>query len=123
MTSCLEDLNQREMVMENLESFQIRYLTGESFLSLHQSEKGALEIENEVRKAPHLYVAQPIEDTARTLCSVKGKLVERLQDHIVYGMGDGTGFNVFPGALTRLSSSAKGRTVSEHGGGGTDARA
>jgi uncharacterized circularly permuted ATP-grasp superfamily protein/uncharacterized alpha-E superfamily protein len=119
-TYWLGDLDQREMVLENLDSFQIRYLTGERFLSLHQSEKGALEIENEVRKAPHLYVAQPIDDTARTLCSVKGKLVERLQDHIVYGMRDGTGFNVFPGALTRLSSSAKGRTESEHGGGGKD---
>jgi uncharacterized circularly permuted ATP-grasp superfamily protein len=57
-TYWLGDLDQREMVLENLDSFQIRYLTGERFLSLHQSEKGALEIENEVRKAPHLYVAQ-----------------------------------------------------------------
>jgi uncharacterized alpha-E superfamily protein len=119
-TYWLGDLDQREMVMENLDSFQIRSLTGERFLALHQAEKGAQEIENEVRKAPHLYVAQPLDDTARTLCSVKGKQVERLQDHIIYGMRAGNAFNVFPGALTRLSSSIQGRTESEHGGGGKD---
>ncbi|MBV8274547.1 MAG: circularly permuted type 2 ATP-grasp protein, partial [Verrucomicrobia bacterium] len=66
-TYWLGDLDQREMVLENLDSFQIRVLTGERFLSLHQSEKGAQEIESEVRKAPHLYVAQPVDDNARTL--------------------------------------------------------
>ena len=119
-TYWLGDLDQREMVLENLDSFQIRPLTGERFLSLATVEKGLQEIENEVRKAPHLYVAQPLADTARTLCFVKGKQVERLQDHIVYGMRDGKAFNVFPGALTRLSSSMGGRTESEHGGGGKD---
>ena len=119
-TYWLGDLDQREMVMENLDSFQIRALTGERFLALDEVEKGAAEIEAEVRKAPHLYVAQPLNDAARTLCFVKGKQVERLQDHIVYGMHDGEAFNLFPGALTRLSSSKNGRTESEHGGGGKD---
>jgi uncharacterized circularly permuted ATP-grasp superfamily protein/uncharacterized alpha-E superfamily protein len=119
-TYWLGDLDQREMVMENLDSFQIRPLTGERFLALDQAAKGAQEIENEVRKAPHRYVAQPLDDTARTLCSVKGKQVERLQDHIIYGARTSNAFDVFPGALTRLSSSIQGRTESEHGGGGKD---
>ena len=75
-----------------------------------------------VRQAtPTLYLLSLFKwFTTGNLLLVKGKQVERLQDHIIYGMRAGHAFNVFPGALTRLSSSIQGRTESEHGGGGKD---
>jgi len=51
---------------------------------------------------------------------VKHRQVERLQDHIVYGMRNGDKLELFPGALTRLSAKPEGRTESEFGGGGKD---
>jgi uncharacterized alpha-E superfamily protein len=95
-------------------------LTGESFLKFTGEEKSWNEIRSEVRRAPHLYVAQPVEDCAETLCFSQGKKTTRLQDHIVYGIRDGSRFQVFPGALTRISATEQGRTESQHGGGGKD---
>jgi uncharacterized alpha-E superfamily protein len=119
-TYWLGDLDQREMVLEHLDRFQIRTLTGERYITSDRSHEFEKEVEEEVMAAPHLFVAQPIEDTARTLCFERGKRVERVQDHLVYGIRRGTQFEVFPGALTRLSSVPDGRTESEHGGGGKD---
>ena len=61
-----------------------------------------------------------MEDCAETLCFSQGKKTTRLQDHIVYGIRDGDRFDVFPGALTRISATENGRTESQHGGGGKD---
>jgi uncharacterized alpha-E superfamily protein len=108
------------MVFEQPTRFQVRTLTGESFLKFSGEDKSWNEIRSEVRRAPHLYVAQPIEDCAETLCFSQGKKTTRLQDHIVYGIRDGSRFEVFPGALTRVSATADGRTESQHGGGGKD---
>ncbi|MEA3206249.1 MAG: hypothetical protein QOG92_1944 [Verrucomicrobiota bacterium] len=119
-TYWLGDLDQREMVFEQPTRFQVRTLTGESFLKFSGEDKSWNEIRSEVRRAPHLYVAQPIEDCAETLCFSQGKKTTRLQDHIVYGIRNGSRFEVFPGALTRVSATADGRTESQHGGGGKD---
>jgi uncharacterized circularly permuted ATP-grasp superfamily protein/uncharacterized alpha-E superfamily protein len=119
-TYWLGDLDQREMVFEQPARFQLRTLTGESFLKFTGDEKSWNEIRTEVRRAPHLFVAQPVEDCAETLCFTQGKKTTRLQDHIVYGIRDGSRFAVFPGALTRVSASEQGRTESQHGGGGKD---
>ena len=119
-TYWLGDLDQREMVFEQPDRFQLRTLTGESFLKFTGGEKSWNEIRTEVRRAPHLFVAQPVEDCAETLCFSQGKKTTRLQDHIVYGIRDGNRFEVFPGALTRVSATELGRTESQHGGGGKD---
>jgi uncharacterized circularly permuted ATP-grasp superfamily protein/uncharacterized alpha-E superfamily protein len=119
-TYWLGDLDQRELVLENAEAFQIRALTGERFLTVHDLDSGSDELRNLVRKTPNLFVAQPREDAAKTISLVKNRQVERLQDHIVYGMRNGDKLDLFPGALTRLSAQPEGRTESEFGGGGKD---
>src|SRR5260221_2722090 len=117
-TYWLGDLDQRELVLEQPESFQIRTLTGERFFTIYDLESGLDELRNIVRKTPHLFVAQPREDVAKTISLVKNRHVERLQYHIVYGMRNGDKMELFPGALTRLSAKPEGRTESEFGGGG-----
>jgi uncharacterized circularly permuted ATP-grasp superfamily protein/uncharacterized alpha-E superfamily protein len=119
-TYWLGDLDQCELVLANAETFQIRTLTGERFFTIHDLESGANELRALVRKTPHLFVAQPRDDTARTVSLVKNRQVERRQDHIVYGIRNGDRIELFPGALTRLSAKAGGRTESEFGGGGKD---
>ena len=119
-TYWLGDLDQREMVFEQPELFQLRTLTGERFLQFNGDEKSRGEIRAEVRRAPHLFVAQPMDDCAETLCFSQGKKITRLQDHIVYGIRNGDQLDVFPGALTRISATETGRTESQHGGGGKD---
>ena len=119
-TYWLGDLDQREMVLEHLDEFQIRWLTGERFLTAGNDDSSSAELRSEIRRSPHLFVAQPLKDTVGTLCIADGRKTERLQDFIVYGMRANDSFEVFPGALTRVSSLANGRTESEHGGGGKD---
>jgi uncharacterized alpha-E superfamily protein len=113
-------MDQCELVLEHAEAFQIRTLTGERFFSIHDLESGSEELRGLIRKTPHLFVAQPREDAAKTLSLVKNREVERLQDHIVYGMRNNDRLNLFPGALTRVSAKPEGRTESEFGGGGKD---
>jgi uncharacterized circularly permuted ATP-grasp superfamily protein/uncharacterized alpha-E superfamily protein len=117
-TYWLGDLDQLEMVLERPERFQIRSLTGERYRI--PEERTLLEIREEIRRGPNLFVAQPIEDTVKTICICEGKQTERLQDHIVFGAGSGEEFEVLPGALTRISSAKTERTESEFGGGGKD---
>src|ERR1700737_4217981 len=119
-TYWLGDLDQRELVFEQPERFQLRMLTGERFLKFTGNKKAWNEIRTEVRRAPHRFVAQPIEDCVETLCFNRGKRTKRLQDQIVYGIWNGNRLDVFPGALTRISATENGRTESEHGGGGKD---
>jgi uncharacterized circularly permuted ATP-grasp superfamily protein/uncharacterized alpha-E superfamily protein len=119
-TYWLGDLDQQEMVFEQPERFQLRMLTGERFLRFTGDERSWNEIRVEVRRAPHRFVAQPVEDCVETLCFSRGKRTKRLQDHIVYGIWNGNRLEVFPGALTRISATESGRTESEHGGGAKD---
>ncbi|HKM57537.1 MAG TPA: circularly permuted type 2 ATP-grasp protein [Chthoniobacterales bacterium] len=119
-TYWLGDLDQREIVFTEPDRFQLRALTGESFFTFTGEEKQWSEIRREVLRAPHMFVAQPIEDCAETLCFSQGKKITRRQDHIIYGMRNGTRLDVFPGALTRVSATENGRTESQHGGGGKD---
>jgi uncharacterized circularly permuted ATP-grasp superfamily protein/uncharacterized alpha-E superfamily protein len=115
-TYWLGDLDQREMVLDNLDRFQVRALVGEKAMTPVAHETTLLEI----RRAPHLYVAQPVMDTVETLCFANGRRVCRSQDHLVYGIHTTSGFHVFDGALTRVAATEHGRTESEHGGGGKD---
>ncbi|MBV9490378.1 MAG: circularly permuted type 2 ATP-grasp protein, partial [Verrucomicrobia bacterium] len=115
-TYWLGDLDQQEMVRDNLDRFRIRALVGEKILPAGEPETVLLEL----RRRPHLYVAQPRMDTVETICLANGRRVRRDQDFLVYGFQTATGFEVFDGALTRVSATEHGRTESEHGGGGKD---
>jgi uncharacterized circularly permuted ATP-grasp superfamily protein/uncharacterized alpha-E superfamily protein len=118
-TYWLGDLDQREMVLEKLDQFQFRMLTGERAL-MAVDDQSASEIRLEARRSPFLWVAQPRADAVHTVSYVRGHRTLRRQDHIIYGMRGPESFNVFPGALTRVSADLAGRTESEHGGGGKD---
>ncbi len=118
-TYWIGDLDQREMVLERLDQFQLRALTGERAL-VADNEHAETEIRAETRRSPHLWVAQPREDAAQTVGYLRGRRTMRRQDHIVYGIRGPESFAVFPGALTRVSADASGQTESEHGGGGKD---
>src|SRR5215831_9024360 len=85
-TYWLGDLEQREMVLEHLDEFQIRLLTGERFLTARNDYSSSAELRSEIRRSPHRFVAQPLKDTVGTLCIAAGRRTERLQDFIVYGM-------------------------------------
>ncbi len=118
-TYWMGDLDQREMVLEKLDQFQLRALTGERIL-IAENENAATEIRAETRRSPHLWAAQLREDAAQTVGYLRGRRTTRRQDHIVYGMRGPESFTVFSGALTRVSADASGRIESEHGGGGKD---
>jgi uncharacterized alpha-E superfamily protein len=51
-------------------------------------------------------VAQPRSEGAPTICFDDGQRVEHPQDHILFAVRNGTNFDVFPGALTRVFSRA-----------------
>ncbi len=54
-------------------------------------------LRTEIRKAPHLFVAQPIAQGARTLCFEEGRPVERRQDHLVFALRKRRRHRGFPG--------------------------
>ncbi len=71
---------------------------------------------------PQNFVAQPRVAGARTVSlDRRGGLDERHQDHILFALRDAAGgYDIFPGALTRVSSEENGFTASELGGGSKD---
>ncbi len=119
----LGDIDQRDHVLDRLDGFDIRPLYGESLL-YHSGSSG-----DEIKKVrqilfrePHLYVAQPRDSGATTVClDRKGALDDRRQDHIVFLLRrSDREHDVFPGALTRVSAAESCFTASELGGGSKD---
>jgi uncharacterized circularly permuted ATP-grasp superfamily protein/uncharacterized alpha-E superfamily protein len=97
-TYWLGDLDQREMVLERPDRFRLYSVTGED--SIDQSSLN--DVLAAIRKAPHLFVAQSVDEGAEVSRFSDGKLIPALQDHIVFGVRDGKRIDAFPGALTRL---------------------
>ncbi len=103
-TFWLGDIDQLEMVIANLDEYQIRPIAGyEIYDTTEKNLRGddAL-IRQEIRRNPGQYIAQPVRDDAQTVCFEKGKKTERIEDHIVFALRSGSGIDVFPGALTRV---------------------
>jgi len=106
-THWMGDLDAREMVLGDLANFRVLPLLGERLLGSRRgtvptpSEEAALR--QEVRRAPHCFVAQPINQGAETVCFERGRPVTRRLDHIVYALRRDDDFEVFPGALTRIA--------------------
>jgi uncharacterized circularly permuted ATP-grasp superfamily protein/uncharacterized alpha-E superfamily protein len=111
-TYWLGDIDQREMVLENLEAYRIRPISRENTsgswerMAVRDDEEA---LRQEIRKNPGHYVAQPHSEGAATVCFDDGRRVEHPQDHILFAVRGGEQFDVFPGALTRVFSRADPR--------------
>jgi len=110
-TLWLGDLDQRELVLENLDDWRVlpigRDNRSASWGDANRSDASMLL--QEIRKAPARFVAQRREEGTRTLCFKDGRKVDHPQDHIVYAIRSGSEFDIFPGALTRVHSSREAR--------------
>ncbi len=124
-TYWMGDIDQRELVMGDLQNFTIRPLSGERILlggdgRLPSNEK--LEAAKlEILENPSQFVAQPQNCDAETISFQDGERCKRRQDHILFAQRKADGsYEVFPGALTRVSTSESEFTSSELGGGSKD---
>jgi uncharacterized circularly permuted ATP-grasp superfamily protein/uncharacterized alpha-E superfamily protein len=119
----LGDLDQRDHVLDRLDEFDIRPLYGEPFAYPAGSRKEDLDkLRDRLADEPQNFVAQPRDAGAVTVClDRKGALDDRRQDHIVFALRcPGGDYEVFPGALTRVSPEDGAFTASELGGGSKD---
>ncbi len=118
------DPDQREIVLSNLSEYRIlprigdRILGNTRGLAPNGTEEAALR--QEIRRAPGLYVAQPLAQGAKTLCFDGGTMVERRQDQLLYALHRGNETEVFPGALTRIAPEGSLFTAAGLGGGSKD---
>jgi len=122
-TRWLGDLDQRDHVLGTIEDYEIRPLYGEPFTHHADSSKAeTAKLQRLLRDEPQKYVAQPRDTGAVTVClDRRGGLDDRRQDHIVFALRCAGGdYEVFPGALTRVSSGESNFTASELGGGSKD---
>jgi len=124
-TFWMGDIDQREHVLEDLQNFTIRPLSGERILlggdgRLPSNEK--LEAAKlEILENPSQFVAQPQDCDAETISFQDGERRRRRQDHILFAQRKADGsYEVFPGALTRVSTTESEFTSSELGGGSKD---
>jgi uncharacterized alpha-E superfamily protein len=124
-TYWLGDIDQREMVLSDIERFTIRPLFGEKILlggnaRLPREEEIDSARETVIRNAGQ-YVAQPQDCDALTVSYHEGRRVVRRQDHILFALRKSEGdYEVFPGALTRVSTEESPYTSNELGGGSKD---
>lgn len=124
-TYWLGDLDQRELVVNDLERYIIRPLYGERILTPDEKEpfdgRKRRALLREIATNPAGFVAQPRGSSALTMCYEGGMPRTRHQDHIVFSLcrGDGS-CTVFPGALTRVAEEGSFFTASELGGGSKD---
>ena len=105
-TFWLGDIDQREMVLEDIERYRIRPIFRENASGSWEPGMSADEasLRAEIRRAPAQFVAQPRDEGAETVCFEDGRQVAHAQDHIVFAVRSGGDFDVFPGALTRVFS-------------------
>jgi len=99
-TFWLGDIDQREMVLDDIDAFRIRPIFASNFSeSMPVSQAEIIRV---VRKYPGNYVAQPVH--------TPGLETDLEQDHIVFALRHSDNhYEVFPGALTRVFSRAMGR--------------
>lgn len=119
----LGDLDQRDHVLDRPDEFDVRPLYGEPVLHHARStEEEVHRLRQQLLAEPQNYVAQPRDAGASTIClDRKGALDDRLQDHILFALRTPDGdYEVFPGALTRVSAEGGAFTASQLGGGSKD---
>lgn len=123
-TYWMGDIDQREEILSQLANYRIFPLTGERILGgtqgLPATEEQNAAISTEVRRQPHLFVAQPSDEGESAPCFNNGRLTDRVQDHIVFALRSNSKYDIFPGALTRVAPADSRLTASELGGGSKD---
>ncbi len=124
-TYWLGDIDQREMVLAELEKYTIRPLYGERIVlggdGREPDEKQLAAARRIIRENASQYVAQPQSCDAQTVSYNAGREVRRFQDHILFALRQTDGeYDVFPGALTRVSTEDSPFTANELGGGSKD---
>ncbi len=124
-TYWLGDIDQREIVLSELERYTVRPLYGEKILLGGNGKTPAPEQVENVRRMilenASQYVAQPQDCDALTVTYHDGRQMERRQDHIFFALRKTDGsYEVFPGALTRVSTAESDYTANELGGGSKD---
>jgi uncharacterized circularly permuted ATP-grasp superfamily protein/uncharacterized alpha-E superfamily protein len=124
-TYWLGDIDQREMILSELEKYTVRPLYGERILIGGDGRIPSPEALQAAREAilqnASQYVAQPQDCDALTVSYHEGQEVQRRQDHILFALRKGAGeYEVFPGALTRVSTAQSPFTANELGGGSKD---
>ncbi len=124
-TYWLGEIDQREYVLANLERFTIHPLYGERVLTPPPGEELTAarrkRILQEVSQRFSAYVAQESPIEAETVCFPEGRPVRQRQDHIVFALRRHSGaWEVFPGALTRVTTEESPYVASELRGGSKD---
>src|SRR5262249_371742 len=119
-TLWLGDIDQREMVLAELSGYRIMPLHGDAIPGGGAGPREEPALRQEIQRAPHLYVAQSAEPGAITLALDEGRRVERRLDHLIFALRHGSGFEVFPGALTRLAPIGKPLVSTALGGASKD---
>lgn len=124
-TYWLGDIDQRELVLSDLEKYTIRPLLGEKILLGGDGEEPTVKqlqsCRDAIRQDAANYVAQPQDCDAATVSYQDGRKVERRQDHILFALRkDEDDYHVFPGALTRVTTEDSSFTANELGGGSKD---
>jgi uncharacterized circularly permuted ATP-grasp superfamily protein/uncharacterized alpha-E superfamily protein len=124
-TYWLGDIDQREMILSELENYTVRPLYGERILIGGDGQVPSPEALQAAREAilqnASQYVAQPQDCDAITASYHDGQEVRRRQDHILFALRKGADeYEVFPGALTRVSTAQSPFTANELGGGSKD---
>ncbi len=124
-TYWLGDIDQREMVLSDIEKYTIRPLFGEKILlggnGRRPTEEEVASATDTVRRNGGQYVAQPQDCDALTVSYHGGRRVARRQDHIIFALRQSEGeYDTFPGALTRVSTKESPFTANELGGGSKD---
>ncbi|GAB4173728.1 MAG: circularly permuted type 2 ATP-grasp protein [Terrimicrobiaceae bacterium] len=124
-TYWLGDIDQRELVLGELWKYTIRPLYGERILLGGDGRPPTPRQVDAVRKtilaAASSYVAQPQDCDARALTYDGGRRREQRQDHILFGLRESSGaYEIFPGALTRITTHESKFTANELGGGSKD---
>ena len=124
-TYWLGDIDQREMVISDLEKYTIRPLLGEKIIlggdgRVPSAGEDAAARDAILKNASH-FVAQPQDCDASTVTYHDGRKVGRMQDHIIFALRKSEAeYEVFPGALTRVSTAESRFTANELGGGSKD---
>lgn len=124
-TYWMGDIDQREMVLADLENYTIRPLYGERILlggdGFDPVPSRVGKARREVLENPAHFVAQPQGCDAETVSFQNGRRAVRHQDHIIFTLRrEGGDYDIFPGALTRVSTADSAHTASELGGGSKD---
>ena len=103
-TYWLGDIDQRELVLENLDAYRIDSIYSDSLAATEGAVLGgtAEPLAQMIRKDPQRYIAQPADPGSATQHFAKGILTPATQDHFVFALRRAEYFDVFPGALTRV---------------------